>query len=93
MRCQFSRLLHCLDPQPYSELANKAKGLRSSIAARDLRADKPDGLRQDAVSYCLQVLQLFEPMDQQRFIAVISEVAAMGQGGLQINEPGTARIL
>jgi hypothetical protein len=31
--------------------------------------------------------------DQQRFIAVLSEVAAVGQGGLQINEPGTARSL
>ena len=27
-------------------------------------------------------------MDQQRFMAVLSEVAAFGQGGLQINEPG-----
>jgi len=50
-------------------------------------------LRQDAVSYCLQALQLFEGMDQQRFMAVLSEVAAMGQGGLQINEPGTSRSL
>jgi hypothetical protein len=32
-------------------------------------------------------------MDQQRFMAVLSEVAAMGQGGLQINEPGTSRSL
>jgi hypothetical protein len=32
-------------------------------------------------------------MDQQRFIAVLSEVAAVGQGGLQINEPGTGRSL
>jgi hypothetical protein len=32
-------------------------------------------------------------MDQQRFLAVLSEVAAMGQGGLQINEPGTSRSL
>ena len=62
-----------------------------SIASRDLRADRPDGLRQDAVSYCLQALQLFEVMDQQRFMAVLSEVADVGQGGLQINEPGTSR--
>jgi hypothetical protein len=40
-----------------------------------------------------QALQLFEWIDQQRFIAVLSEVAAAGQGGLQINEPGTARTL
>ncbi len=32
-------------------------------------------------------------MEQQRFMAVLSEVAAMGQGGLQINEPGTSRSL
>ena len=45
------------------------------------------------MSYCLQALQLFEGMDQQRFIAVLSEVAAVGQGGLQINELGTSRSL
>ena len=75
------------------ELTSKAKDLRCSIAARDLRSAQPEGLRQDAVSYCLQALQLFEGMDQQRFIAVLSEMAAVGQGGLQINEPGTARSL
>jgi hypothetical protein len=32
-------------------------------------------------------------MEQQHLIAVIRELAAMGQGGLQINEPGTARTL
>ena len=86
-------LLQVIEAQPYGELANKAKELRGSIAARDLRADQPDGLRQDAVSYCLQALQLFEAMEQARFMAVISEVAAVGQAGLQINEPGTSRTL
>jgi tetratricopeptide (TPR) repeat protein len=86
-------LLRVIEAQPYGELANKAKDLRGSIASRDLRAEQPDGLRQDAVSYFLQALQLFEGMDQQRFMAVLSEVAAMGQGGLQINEPGTSRSL
>ena len=86
-------LLQVIEAQPYSELAGKAKDLRGSIASRDLRADQPDGLRQDAVSYCLQALQLFEGMDQQRFLAVLSEVAAVGQSGLQINEPGTSRSL
>ena len=86
-------LLRVIEAQPYSELAAKAKDLRGSIASRDLRAEQPDGLRQDAVSYCLQALQLFEGMEQQRFMAVLSEVAAVGQGGLQINEPGTSRTL
>ncbi|MCP9852825.1 tetratricopeptide repeat protein [Synechococcus sp. HJ21-Hayes] len=86
-------LLRVIEAQPYSELGEKAKELRGTIAARDLRADQPEGLRQDAVSYCLQALQLFEGMDQQRFMAVLSEVAAVGQGGLQINEPGSSRTL
>jgi hypothetical protein len=59
----------------------------------DHRAAQPEGLRQNAVSYCLQALQLFEGMDQQRFIAGLSEVAAVGQGGLQINEADTAHSL
>ena len=32
-------------------------------------------------------------MDQQHFLAVLSEAGAVGQWGLQINEPGTARSL
>ena len=53
----------------------------------------PDAAASPAVSYCLEALQLFEGMDQQRFMAVFSEVAAVGQSGLQINEPGTSRSL
>lgn len=45
------------------------------------------------MSHCLQAQQMFEGMDQRRFIAVISELAAVGQGGLEINEPGTRRSL
>lgn len=44
-----------------------------------------------ALSARLQALKLFEAIDQQRFMALLSEVAAVGQGGLQINEPGTSR--
>jgi hypothetical protein len=63
----------------------------SSIAARDIRFAYPEGLRQGSDSYCLHALQLFDGMDQQRFIAVLSEVPAVGQRWLQINEPGTPR--
>ena len=43
-------LLQVIEAQPYGELANKAKDLRGSIAARDLRADQPEGLRQDGAA-------------------------------------------
>ena len=38
-------------------------------------------------------LQLFEWMEQQRFMGVLIEVAAVGQGGLQINKPSPSRSL
>jgi hypothetical protein len=41
-------LLGVIEAYPYSELAGKARVLRGGIASRDLRADQPDGLRQDA---------------------------------------------
>jgi hypothetical protein len=50
-------------------------------------------LRQDALSTCIQALQLFERMEQQRFLAALSEVAAVGQACMQIKEPGTSRSL
>jgi hypothetical protein len=45
------------------------------------------------VTYCLDALRRFQVTDQAEFMAVLSEVAAVGQGGLQINEPGTSRSL
>lgn len=45
------------------------------------------------MSYCRHDRQLFEVMDQQRFMAVLSGVGAVGQSGQQINEPGTSHRL
>ena len=45
------------------------------------------------MSYCLEALQLFEGMKQQRFMGVLIVVAAVGQGWQQINEPGTSHSL
>ena len=86
-------LLRVIEQQPFGELGEQAKALRGQVAARDLRQASPNGLRQDAVTYCLDALRRFQAMDQATFMAVISEVAAVGQSGLQINEPDTSRSL
>lgn len=39
------------------------------------------------------LLQLFKGIEHQRILAVMNEVAAVGQGDQQINEPGTSRTL
>ncbi|PZV04981.1 MAG: hypothetical protein DCF23_04825 [Cyanobium sp.] len=82
-----------IEQHPYGELGEQAKALRGQVAARDLRQASRNGLRQDAVNHCLDALSRFQEMDQAEFMAVISEVAAVGQSGLQINEPGTSRSL
>ena len=61
--------------QPYGGLAGKPKGLRGGITSRELLPPGPAAVQR---------------MDQQVFMAVLSEVAALGQGGLQINELGTS---
>ena len=76
-------LLLVIEAQPFGELANKAKGLRGSIAPRDLWQEQQDVLRQDAASHCLQALQMLEGMEQYRSNALISEVASLGQGALR----------
>lgn len=37
--------------------------------------------------------QLLEGMEQQHFMGLLCEVAAVDRGGLQINKPGTSRSL
>ncbi|MCP9915278.1 tetratricopeptide repeat protein [Cyanobium sp. ATX 6F1] len=86
-------LLQVIEQHPFGELGEQAKALRGQVAARDLRQASSNGLRPDAVTYCLDALRRFQAMDQAEFLAVISEVAAVGQSGLQINEPGTSRTL
>ncbi|WP_457767381.1 hypothetical protein [Cyanobium sp. ULC082] len=49
---QHHQLLQSNEAQPFGELAAKVKKARSAIAARDLRQEQPQELRQDAVSYC-----------------------------------------
>ena len=68
-------LLRVVGVQPYGGLESKAKALRGGIASRELLPPGPAA---------------FEGMDQQRFLAVLSEVGAVSQCGLQINEPGTS---
>jgi hypothetical protein len=86
-------LLRVIEAQPFGELGDRARELRGTIAAQKLRDHQPNGLRPDVVSHCLKALRLLEGMEQQRFLAVLSEVAAIGQSGLQINDPSTSRRL
>ena len=62
---------------------------RGSIASRDLRAKSP-GAQAERSELLPPGPAAVRGMEQLRFMAVLSDVAAVGQGWLQINEPGTA---
>lgn len=73
---------------------NLLSSLRSTFGTRcDPWGNNNSWFAPRPASFCLQAPQLFEGMDQQGFLAVLSEVGAVGQRGLQINEPGNSHSL
>ena len=52
-----------------------------------MRDKAPDGLRMDAVMYCLSALETFEKLGPEKAMAITTEIALLGRSGLDINEP------
>jgi hypothetical protein len=52
-----------------------------------LRAGTGDGLRMDAVTYCLSALKTLRELGPEQFRAITVEIALLGQSGLDINAP------
>ena len=72
---------------PHGDIAENAASLRSSIANSQFRANADGELRHDAMFYCLGALERFEGMSQQQLGPVVMEMATLGQGGLNVNDP------
>jgi tetratricopeptide (TPR) repeat protein len=68
------------DPET-TELAMTA---RREIA---LETFKSKGFRIDAVMYCLGALELFSSRSRNEIFSIVSEIAFLGRGGLDINNP------
>ena len=71
---------------PHGEIAEKAKDERRRIAEQGFR-ERGDGLRMDAVMYCLDALTKFEGMSRLELAPILMELAALGQKGLPVNDP------
>lgn len=65
-------------------IAEQAKRALTRIATQSLKAHGP---RMDAVMYCLGALQRFESMSIDEVRAITYEIAMLGRGGLDINNP------
>lgn len=76
-----------IDLNPLSEIAEMARDARRKIAHETMRADAGGGLRMDAVFYCLGGMKKFREMGAAKMQAVVYEIALLGRGGLDINDP------
>ncbi|MBK1621080.1 hypothetical protein CKO42_22180 [Lamprobacter modestohalophilus] len=74
---------------PHGEIADKASRLRSSIANLKFRSNAEGDLRHDAVFYCLGALERFAGMTDQQLNPLVTEMATLGQSGLNVNDPET----
>jgi tetratricopeptide (TPR) repeat protein len=69
---------------PAADIAREA---RSRIAAEAFRQAMPGTPRMDAVMYCLGALERFGQMTPDEIQKVGFEIAVLGMGGLDVNDP------
>jgi tetratricopeptide (TPR) repeat protein len=67
-----------------TKITELSKTARREIAMESL---KSKGFRMDAVMYCLGALELFSSKGRNEVFAIASEIALLGQSGLDINNP------
>ena len=77
----FKKLANRDTEDQFTELAKT--GLRE-IAEAEF---KKQGLRPDAVMYCLAALQKFSKMPKSELISIVAEISMKGQSGLDVNNP------
>jgi len=75
-----------INQDPDSEAAEQARQARTEIAAEVLHGVGP---RFDAVMYCLSALEQFAQLDMNEVRQITMEIALLGRGGLDINDPET----
>jgi len=72
---------------PYTEIAERAKSARSEIASIIMRKETGAEPRIDAIMYCLAALKKFKELGNEKAQAITYEIAMLGRGGLDINNP------
>jgi tetratricopeptide (TPR) repeat protein len=77
----YQRIIEIGRPERMVDLAKEA---RTRIGADTLKAE---GLRPDAVMYCLAALEKYSDMSRSEVQHTAFEIAMLGQGGLDIHNP------
>ena len=76
-----------LDLNEYGDIAEQARSALSKLAERTFRSATPQVERMDAVMYCLGALEKFANMPPAEVQQVGYEVAMLGMGGINVNNP------
>ncbi len=80
----FKVLQRAVDLAPYSNLSEQIRSLLSQMSVNRLKQSAPQGLRMDAVMYCLGALRKFATAPEQQRRSITSEIALLGRNGLDI---------
>jgi tetratricopeptide (TPR) repeat protein len=83
----FAVFQRAVDAAPYSNLAEQVRTVLSEMSVARLKKESPQGLRMDAVLYCLAALRKFATVTEQQRHAITSEIALLGRNGLDIASP------
>lgn len=78
-------LTQVIDVAPGSKAAERAEEILRDIAYQNFR--QTDVLNQNAIDYCLKALEKFKGMSHQEIAGIALETAALGQSGLDVNNP------
>ncbi|MEI8574786.1 tetratricopeptide repeat protein [Methylomonas sp. LW13] len=78
-------LTQVIDVAPGSKAAERAEEILRNLAYDKFR--QTGALNPQAVEYCLHALRTFQGMSHQEVAGVALETAALGQGGLDVNNP------
>ena len=81
-----------IDIAPFTELAEHCRKERTKLAQAGMR-ERGGELRMDVVMYILSALQLFEKAGKQKTGTITFEIAMLGRGGLDINDPAQKYVL
>lgn len=73
--------------QPYNSIAESAKDMRTRIAQQNFRGSTKANIRLDAVMYILSAMRQFSEMSKEDVQKVGFEIATIGMGGIDVNDP------
>ncbi|MBE2244938.1 MAG: tetratricopeptide repeat protein [Burkholderiaceae bacterium] len=76
-----------IEEHPNSPMAEQAEKARTAFAHRQVKSDLVGGFRPDVMMYIAGALDTFKKQGKQKRQAIALEIAILGRGGLDINDP------